>query len=226
MSTQTADPKEAPWLRRLYLPTYRVSEAARYVGAHPNTVGAWHYRESPVLPGHSQGKALTYLELVEVAFVKFFRNAGVSMKRIRDARQYIANFFGVEFPLAVREFKTEGMHVLMSYDQFDHDPHLEQVVVADQSGQLAWSALMGEVFAGFEYEYNLALRWHPAGWESLVVIDPRVSFGAPVVEGLPTWVVKGRRKAGEPISEIADDFGISERAVRDALRFESMEEAA
>ena len=226
MSTETLDRQQLPWFRRLYLPTYRVAEAARYAGTHPTTVASWHYRGEPVLPGRTQHKPLTYLELVEVAFVAFFRQQGIPMRRIRNARHYIATNFGKEHPLAEYQFKTEGMHILMDYNQFDHDSNLERIVVADSFGQLAWSEMMGKVFAGFEYEYELALRWHPWGQESLVVIDPRISFGAPVVQGLPTWVIKGRREAGESIGEIIGDFGISEKAVYDALRFEGMRNAA
>jgi uncharacterized protein (DUF433 family) len=119
------------------------------------------------------------------------------------------------------------MHILMDYNQFDPDSNVRwepRVVVTDQMGQLGWSDLMGEVFSAFDYEEDLAIRWYPAGRESLVVIDPRVSFGAPVVQGLPTWVIKGRVRAGEQILEIVDDFGISEKAVRDALDFERMPE--
>lgn len=226
MSTATIDRQKLPWFRRLYLPTYRVTEAARYAGTHATTVASWHYRGEPVLPGRAQHKPLTYLELVEVAFVAFFRQQGIPMRHIRNARHYVATNFGKEHPLAEYQFMTEGMHILMDYNQFDYDPNMERVVVADSFGQLAWSEMMGTVFAGFEYDYDLALRWHPAGQESLVVIDPRVSFGAPVVEGLPTWVIKGRKEAGESIEEIIRDFGITKKAIQDALRFERRGEAA
>ena len=216
-----------PFARRLFLPTYKVADAARYLGTHPRTVSAWHNGNAPVLPGHMSRKPLSYLELVETAFVNFFRRAGVTMPRIRRARDYIASRFTTEAPLAAYQFKTEGMHILMDYNQFDPDSNVRwepRVVVTDQMGQLGWSDLMGEVFSAFDYEEDLAIRWYPAGRESLVVIDPRVSFGAPVVQGLPTWVIKGRVRAGEQILEIVDDFGISEKAVRDALDFERMPE--
>ncbi len=213
----------ASWFRRLYLPAYRVTDVARYAQTHPNTVASWHYRGAPVLPGHEKGRPLNYFELVEVAFVSFFRAQGVPMPRIRRARDYVAQSFNVEFPLARYQFKTEGMHILMAYNQFDPDPNLERIIVADRFGQLAWADMIEQKFATFDYEYELALRWHPAGRQSLVIIDPRVSFGAPVVEGLPTWVVKGRYSAEETIEEIMDDFGITRKAVLDALQFEGIE---
>lgn len=215
-----------PWYRRLFLPSYRVSEAAAYTGAHANTIANWHYRGKPVLPGRERGKPLNYLELVEVAFVSFFRSIGFPMRRIRAARDYVSKTFAVEFPLAEYQFKTEGMYILMDYNQFDPDPNLDQIIVADKAGQLAWTSLIGDKFAEFDYEFELAMRWYPAGRDSLVVIDPRVSFGAPVVHGLPTWVVKGRWNAGESVEEISEDFDIPEGAVKDALAFEQITIAA
>ena len=164
-----------------------------------------------------------YLELVEVAFVAFFRNNGVPMQRIRDARDFCAQRINSERPFTEFAFKTEGMHMLMDFDQYSTNSPFERfitnsrsanervVVAADMHGQLAWEVLMGNKFAEFDYDYELALRWHPAGYQSLVVIDPRYSFGAPMVDGLPTWVIKGRYLAGESFDEIVDDFDVSQQ---------------
>ena len=104
------------------------------------------------------------------------------------------------------------------------------MVVADAGGQLAWAPLMANKFAEFDYEKlgenNWALRWHPAGLLSKVVIDPRISFGAPMVEGLPTWVIRGRWRAQEKVDEIVENFGVSREAVIDGLRFENIDVAA
>jgi uncharacterized protein (DUF433 family) len=216
------DRKNQPWFRRLYLPAYKVTDAARYAGTSPQTVANWHYRGSPILPGRQRRRPLNYLQLVEVAFVAFFRRMGVPMKRIRNARAYLAKNFNSENPLAEYEFKTEGMHILMEYAQFDPDPNLLRLIVADRGGQLAWEDMFLTKFAEFEYEYELALRWHPAGHDSPVVIDPRIAFGAPMVSGVPTWVLKGRWVANESPEEIREEFDLSYEAVRDGLLFEGI----
>lgn len=169
---------------------------------------------------------MSYFQLVEVAFVAFFRKMGVSMPRIRAARDYVAQNFNVEFPFAEYKFKTEGYRVLMDQIEVIPTREFDQVIVADAGGQMAWSKLLGDKFAEFDYEYELALRWHPAGRQSRVVIDPRVSFGAPVVSGLPTWVIKGRYIAGETIPEIEQEFVLPREAIQDALVFEGLQRAA
>ena len=75
----------------------------------------------------------------------------------------------------------------------------------------------------FDYEDGLAVRWHVAGKDSEVIIDPRIQFGAPSVDGVPTWAIKGRWEAGEDLADIADDFGISRALLRKALTFEGVD---
>ena len=88
MVTATRDETVEPWMERLFLPAYRVSEAARYVGVHPNTISAWHYRGDPILPGRTRRRPLSYLELIEVAFVALFRRLKIDVAHIREVRNY------------------------------------------------------------------------------------------------------------------------------------------
>ncbi len=61
-----------------------------------------------------------------------------------------------------------------------------------------------------------------------VVIDPRISFGRPVLagSGIPTAVIAERYKAGESIDELADDYGRERLAIEEAIRCELEETAA
>jgi len=216
--------KVEPWRRRLYLPTYRISEVARYVHESPQAIANWYYRETQTgvtLPGKEHGKSLSYLQLIELAVVSIFRKLGVSLTSIRKARQYLAQNFNSEYPFAEYKFKTEGFHVLLDLSQFELDEDMK-LVVADRGGQLAWEQVMEDRLLEFDYEYELVLKWHLAGRQSLVVIDPRVAFGAPTVSGLPTWILKGRFNAGESINDIKEDFNISENAIIDGLKFEGV----
>ena len=222
MATSTAERENAPWYNRLFLPAYRIVDAARYAGAHPNTVSSWHRRRNPVLPGRDPKQSLAYLELVEVAFVAFFRRAGVPMERIRRARDYVSEAFGCDYPFAEYKFKTEGLHILMESLPLQAPSMGEGIIVADEAGQLAWNDLMGEQFAQFDYELDLALTWHPAGRESAVKIDPRIAFGEPIVEGIPTRAIRGRWDSGETLQGIEEDFEIPHRVITDALLFEGV----
>src|SRR6185295_17622426 len=88
--------------------------------------------------------------------------------------------------------------------------------------QLEWESVIGRL-REFEYEKEgIVLRWHVAGVHSPIIIDPRISFGAPSIKGTPTWVILGRWNAGESDTDIAEDFGIKKEEVKEALKFEKV----
>jgi len=166
------------------------------------------------------------MQAIEVAFVATFRRLGVSLQRIRKARDYYAQMFHVEFPFAQLEVKTEGHHLLLELLELEPDPEIAKLIMGDAAGQLAWEPMVAERFAQFDYEHNLAVRWHVAGRDSRILIDPRISFGAPTIRGIPTWALGGRSRAGEPVDEIGPDFGLDLDEVREALAFEGIQVAA
>ncbi len=59
MGTMTAERGVEPWLRRLYLPAYRVADAARYSDISPQSVTNWTRRSlstgEPALARAHQG---------------------------------------------------------------------------------------------------------------------------------------------------------------------------
>jgi uncharacterized protein (DUF433 family) len=166
------------------------------------------------------------MELVEVAFVASFRRLGVPLQRVRKARDYYAQRFEVEYPFAELRLQTEGHHVLMELLQIEPDTKLRGLIVGDAHGQLAWQDVISDRFLEFDYEFDVAVKWHVAGRQSSIVIDPRVVFGAPSITGVPTWALRGRRIAGEAVSEIAEDFDLAETDVTEALAFEGVPLAA
>lgn len=221
-------PQEA-WRRRLYLPAYAIRDAARYSDIHPQTVAYWHYRGGglgPALPGKERRTPLSWLQLVEVAFVATFRGLGVPLQRIRRAREYLAQVFKAEYPFAQLDLQTEGHHVLMDVVELEPEIPVDAFIIADIAGQTAWQPMVADRFAQFDYEQGLAVVWHVAGRQSSVLLDPRISFGAPTIRGIPTWALRGRFTAGEPIQEIGADFGLEATEIVEALKFEGVQVAA
>lgn len=223
----------APWFRRLYLPAYRTGDAARYVGVSPQVAANWHHRSTPtggpVLPGKPRGEHLSYLQLIELAVVSVFRrDYNVPLESIRRTRQYMAQTFNAEYPFAEYRFKTDGFHLLMNLVEVVPSIKTEDLIVADSGGQLGWASFMEDKLLefGYDLEYELALHWFVAGRSSKVRIDPRIAFGAPTVNGIATWVLKGRWNAGETIDDMVEDFDLAQEDISDALRFEKIYIAA
>lgn len=200
-------------------------------GVDPRTVSSWHYgyklsehRRSPQVfaKDRERGRPLSYLELVEVAFVGRFREMGMPRKSIRVAHDYLSKLWQVEYPFAQLRLKTEGYEILADFDES------ESYVSASRAGQLLWAELIESRVREFQYELDMALQWHPRGEDVPVIVDPRISFGSPVLEGsgVSTWIIRERHEAGEEHDDIADDFGISRGDIHVALEFEGIELAA
>lgn len=227
MSHISADLPSAPWAHRLVVPAYQVSEAARYAGISASTVAAWHNTSessSAPLDARRKGASLSYLQLIEVAVVAALREKKIPLRRISDARAYMSNILKVEYPFARYKFKTDGRRLWMDYAQvIGKKRGRGKLLGLNEKGQLAWDEIIGSRLQDFEYDgTGIVIKWNLAGPESRVFIDPRISFGTPVVEGVPTWIIAGRRKAGEAVAKIADDFEIEIESVLSALHFEKV----
>jgi uncharacterized protein (DUF433 family) len=220
MGTLVSERLDQPWHRRLFLPAYQIAEAAEYAQVSAQTVIAWHKIEAALLRERDKRAALSYMQLIEVAVVAAFRKADVPMKRIRAARAYAAHELKSEYPFAEYRFKENGKHLFL--DSATVDLKDDTVLQADQGGQLAWESVIGRLNE-FEYEKpGIVLKWHVTGPASPIIIDPRISFGAPAVNGTPTWIIRGRYDAGESDADIAEDFGIKREEVQEALKFEGV----
>jgi uncharacterized protein (DUF433 family) len=217
------------WRSRLQLPVYRMHDAAKYAHISTGTVRNWHKPSNRpmVLSRKSEGEALSYLQLIELAVAAAARKAGVSLSAIRSAREYCSRQLGSEFPFAEYRFKTDGKHLWLDYAEIVGGHGTGKLLSTSQQGQLGWTEIIGRL-REFEYDRNfgLATRWHVAGRRSPIIIDPRVSFGAPSIDGIPTRLIRGRWEGGEPTSFIADDYDLPEPHVIDALRFEGVDTAA
>jgi uncharacterized protein (DUF433 family) len=217
MAASASVRSEEPWRRRLYLPNYQIGEAARYADISPQTVAAWHHA---TLSQKEKKAELSYMQLIEVAVAAAFRRAGIPLREIRAAREYVQRQLTSEFPFAEYRFKSEGRNLWMDYVQIEGEKARGTLLKANQAGQLAWADILGRL-KEFEYEHQgIVVRWWVAGTSSPIVIDPRISFGSPAIKGTPTWIIKGRWNAGETDTEIAEDFGLQKDEVRKALEFE------
>jgi len=145
----------------------------------------------------------------------------MSLPDIRRARDYLAKEMGVPYPFASERLKTDGVDIAMDYQHRTGQGEPGTLLLANRQGQLAWNDFIGGRMKEFEYEDSLALRWHVGGEGSLIVIDPRVRFGAPTIRGVPTWLVQERHQAGEAKRTTASDLGLTVREVTEALSFEA-----
>lgn len=220
LDTNVATSDAEGWRKRLHIPAYQVGEAARYAQVSAQTVVAWHKAEDRRILSEKQDRErLSYLQLIELAVVAAFRKAKIPLPEIRAARDYMKREMKCQHPFAEFRFKRYGKSLFTEFEESGR----RKLLKVTQAGQLTWQEIVGPVLQEFEYEHEgVAIRWHVAGPSSPIIIDPRLSFGAPTVRGVPTWILKGRFDAGESDSMIAEDFGVDVSAVREALKFEGV----
>jgi hypothetical protein len=211
---------------------YTIPQAARLAEVTPGQVRGWvhGYRESvgkprraPVI-GHAlpdaEGKtALSFRELIEMRFVRHFLRAGVSWRNIRramaGARRELLHEAGQQL-----RFATDGMTIFANTLADDGD-RTALDLVANQYVML--HVLAQSIRSEFDLEVEDVIRaWHPRAPTRLVLLDPRRSFGQPLVEpGIPTRALADALRAERgDAGRVAALFDTSEDAVRQAAAFE------
>jgi uncharacterized protein (DUF433 family) len=180
-----------------------------------------------VLPPDGQTASLSFINLVEVLSLAGFRERGVSMQKLRKALEYVGRQMEVEHPLATERILTDGAELFWEYqERAREDVHLVNLV---RGGQKVFPDAVMRYLHEIEWGRDtFAIRWWPGSrqaGEGPVVVDPRRAFGSPVIAGTGIRIedVFLRFSAGEPLTELADDFGLTigqtEEAVRAEARF-------
>jgi uncharacterized protein (DUF433 family) len=215
------------WKSRLSLPAYQVGEAAAYARVSPSTVSAWHKRatsDQSVVGGKSKGVGLSFHQLIELAVVAEMRREGIKLAEIARAREYFEDTTGLAHPFAQLRFKTDGADILHDFVGTDGKTVDDTLIAANHSGQHVWRDMLAKRLRQFNYDQSgSVIQWKVAGEDKPILIDPRLAFGSPQVDGVKTNLIKLRFSAGEEIDEIADDFSLDESSVFEALIFEGID---
>lgn len=85
--------------------------------------------ELPVLDGQ---QALTFVELVEMMFIKGFRQAGVTWSNIREAAAVAARLYQSEHPFAMKQFFADPGGVYALLREIDGGESLVRLVGSGQ----------------------------------------------------------------------------------------------
>ncbi len=224
------------WDNDIYnYPVYPVREAAQYLHIPPGTLHSWLHgwtyraeegkrRSAPLIQRPSpRSLQISFINLVEASILRSIRKAhGVPLYKVRHALDYLDQRLGIPHPLARFEFKTDGI------DLFVEGLANQELVTVSQRGQLAIKDILENYLTRVEWnEQKMATRLFlefsaSPRYEKSISIDPRISFGRPVLAGtrITTRAIAERFEAGEPVYSIADDYGLGEPQVDEALRFE------
>jgi uncharacterized protein (DUF433 family) len=212
---------------------YSVAEAARLTRVSSACIRRWLsgylYKTStgprtanPVfagaLPLIDGELALSFLDLIEVRIVNSLRSQKISWKLIRLAEANAREIFKVDHPFATRKFKIDGRRIFAELRK----EHGERPLVDLADNQLTFRAVVEPYLKDIDFDSkDRAAIWRPMGARHRILLDPRRSFGQPIVsEGVPTAVLARAVKREGSIEEVASWYEVEPRAVRDAVEFE------
>ncbi|MBW3571372.1 MAG: hypothetical protein KY467_09715 [Gemmatimonadetes bacterium] len=226
---------------------YTPADAATLLHERAETVRRWAfgYRRTRVsgptvhppliqtdLPELEGQRALTFVELIELLYIRAFQRAGVPWRLIRQAANVAGRMYSTDHPFALRQLYADPHSVYGAVQEPDGSESLVQLV---GHGQHAMWQMVKPYLEQLEFGGdNLAQRWWPMGRDAGVVVDPRFAFGAPIVEevGIRTRTLAGAYRAELPaygeraVERVAWTFEIDPRDVQSALGFERWLKAA
>lgn len=179
------------------------------------------------IPVIDHAVALSFLELMELRVVKALVDARLSLQHIRQAGRTAAESFGTTHPFATRRIYTDGRSIFSAITEQPHAPD----VVRWKTGEID-QIVSGRVFEQFlsEIEFDettgLTNLWWPLGKEVPVVLNPRVCFGAPTIQGRALRTSAVAMMGRLSVDEAADAYEITPDQVEAAVGFEDMLSAA
>ena len=168
---------------------------------------------------------LTFADLIEIRFLDAFRREGVSSKALRIASQRAKEYLGRHHPFSTQIFKSDGRTILAEITKETGDKVFLDIV----NDQYVFENVIGSyLYSGLDFnDLKEPARWWPMGRDRAVVIDPRRSFGAPIVTkgGIPTKILNSAVNAEKSIEFVANWYGVEVNEVKDAVQFESKQAA-
>ncbi|NQT40453.1 MAG: DUF433 domain-containing protein [Planctomycetes bacterium] len=222
------------------MPVYSIPEAAHYLSIPPATLRSWvlgrgyhasgeHRRFKRVIKlPHRDTNLLSFFNLVEAHVLRAFRtDHKIRLKHIRLALNYVMREFGWERPLIEQEFQTDGVGLLVQ--------RLGKLIDASADGQTVMKHVVEAHLKRLEWEDNVVSCLYPftrvndTDSPRSVLIDPRFSFGRPILQQsrVETTVIAERYKAGDSIDSLADDYACPRLEIEEGLRCElSLQDAA
>jgi uncharacterized protein (DUF433 family) len=222
------------------LPTYSVAEAAHYLRMPEGTLRSWVVgRWYPVAGQSKRSRPLIHLDDPKRQYLSFInlveahvlaairRRHGVKLSKVRTALDYLKRQFKIERPLIDQTFQTDGLDLFVE--------RYGDLINASREGQQAMKEIISVYLKRIERDAKgLPMKLYlftrdtdsdatPKSDPRVVVLNPAVSFGRPVISGtgIPVSSIYERYKAGDSVANLAQDFNLETGAIEEAIRCEA-----
>lgn len=160
----------------------------------------------------------SFRDLIELRFVKAFRDLGLGLPTIRACYQRAAEEVHDDRPFSTQKFRTDGKTIFLEITE-----GLQEAKLVDlRRRQNVFRTIVEPSLKDLEFEASAVARWFPLGPNRRsVVIDPARSFGRPIAaSGVPTEVLDRAVTTEGSIEKVARLYEVSPAEVRSAVSFE------
>jgi uncharacterized protein (DUF433 family) len=217
----------------LELPMYGLSEAALYLRVPTSTLDYWVYgrgRTAGLITAASRHpRSLSFMNLLECHMLAAMRKIyNLRLPKIRRAITRLSSMNGYRHPLIERPLLTNKRDILIR--EMDTILNISR---RNNFGQYEMPPIVEEFLERIEIDDN-TYKFYPFVRERsrkeprLIVINPKVGFGKPVIAGtgISTAVIASRFNARDSIPDLAQEYGVSAAQIEEAIRWETRAVAA
>jgi uncharacterized protein (DUF433 family) len=161
---------------------------------------------------------LSFRDLIELRFVKTFKDYGLSLPTIRECFMRAVEAVQDERPFSTSKFRTDGKTIFL---EITHDVR-EGELLDLRRRQGVFHSVIAPSLHDLEFDAEIVARWFPLGSSRrTIVIDPARAFGRPIIVhgGVPVEVLADAVEAEGSPQRVAKMYDIPLAAVRDAVSF-------
>jgi len=221
---------DVDWKRASEGGLYTVQMAARVLAAKPDKVRSWveGYRHSGAdailkkdLPRVGGKTVLTFLDLIETAFVRHFCAIGYSPQTIRKVAAELRSRHSTDHPFAMeKRFKADGKEI---FEEVVTEAGEKRLVSLMNDNFVIVPAIEPSLFDQVFYVGDIAREFTPLVAHPRIIMNPTISFGRPVLKGggVPTERLFNAYQVEGGAQEAADEFGLTIDDILAAVRFET-----
>jgi uncharacterized protein (DUF433 family) len=222
-----------PQINPYEIPNYTIEESARYLHVHHQTITYWVIGRENLAPLSTiytrNPMLLSFKNLVECFVLESLRKIhGMSLGAIRQAVEQLRIAGASKYPLADYDLHTDQRGRLIYVDE-----NQNTLTCLSIGGQLVFRDIVlpslrrvernerGIAQRLFPFTRKLHLK-APTDAPRVVVIDPNVAFGMPVLinSRISTAFLFSRKRGGASVQQLATDYGRPEAEIEEALRLE------
>jgi uncharacterized protein (DUF433 family) len=168
-----------------------------------------------------RGSVINFTDLIRLRMIVLLRSRGIPLPAIRRAEETARQLTHSPEPFVTEELWTSSTDIFLRF---------RDTLVAASKGPQMVMEFMEEYFTpvhhGLTFGHSdIAESWRPM---TGVLIDPKVQFGAPCIEGtrIQTEAVWSLYQAGDSVESLAEMYRVEHREIEAAIAWETTLAAA